>query len=105
MGHRGGEQTTGLDELATEAWNADGADLDLRSTRELVELMNSEDVRVPAAVAEAADAIAQAIESPLAASGGDAKVAIVLLLSRTDAATARARLVAVNGVIRKALDQ
>ncbi len=62
MAHTGGEQTTGLDELATEAWNADGADLDLRSTRELVELMNAEDARVPAAVAEAADAIAAAVD-------------------------------------------
>jgi N-acetylmuramic acid 6-phosphate etherase len=59
--HRG-EQRTSLDELATEAWNADGADLDLRSTRELVDLMNAEDALVPAAVAEAAAAIAAAID-------------------------------------------
>ena len=58
MAHSGGEQTTGLDGLATEAWNADGADLDLRSTRDLVGLMNAEDARVPAAVARATDAIA-----------------------------------------------
>jgi len=63
MAHTGGEQTIGLDGLATEAWNADGADLDLRSTRELVELMNSEDSRVPAAVAEASAAIAAAIDA------------------------------------------
>src|SRR5438094_2012758 len=62
MAHEGGDVTTGLDKLATEAWNADGADLDLRSTRELVELMNAEDARVPAAVAQAADAIAAAID-------------------------------------------
>ncbi len=62
MAHEGSDVTTGLDNLATEAWNADGADLDLRSTRELVELMNAEDARVPAAVAQAADAIAAAID-------------------------------------------
>ena len=38
------------------------ADLDLRPTRELVRVMNDEDARVPAAVAEAADAIAGAID-------------------------------------------
>ena len=62
MATSGGEQRTSLDELATEAWNADGADLDLRSTAELVELMNAEDARVPPAVAEASDAIAGAID-------------------------------------------
>ena len=62
MAHEGGDVTFGLDNLATEAWNADGADLDLRSTRELVELMNAEDARVPAAVARAADVIAAAID-------------------------------------------
>src|SRR5690349_7051504 len=54
--------TNGLDDLATEAWNEDGADLDLRSTRDLVALMNAEDARVPAAVAQAADSIAAAID-------------------------------------------
>jgi len=58
----GSEGTNGLDDLATEAWNEDGADLDLRSTRDLVDLMNAEDARVPAAVAESADAIAAAID-------------------------------------------
>ena len=62
MATHGRRADDGLDELATEAWNADGADLDLRSTRELVGLMNAEDARVPAAVAEAADAIAAAID-------------------------------------------
>ncbi len=52
-----------LDELATEAWDADGADLDLRSTDELVELMNAEDASVPTAVAGATDAIAAAIDA------------------------------------------
>ena len=41
----------------------------------------------------------------LAASGGDAKVAIVSLLAGIDAEEARERLDAVNGVVRKALEQ
>jgi N-acetylmuramic acid 6-phosphate etherase len=52
-----------LDALATEAWDADGADLDLRSTLELVELMNAEDAGVPTAVAGAADAVAAAVDA------------------------------------------
>jgi len=61
-----------LDELPTEAWDPEGADLDLRSTRELVDLMNSEDARVPVAVAGAAGAIATAIDAIAArlAAGG-----------------------------------
>ena len=55
-----------LDELVTEAWDADGADLDLRSTAELVELMNVEDATVPAAVAGATYAIAGAIDAIVA---------------------------------------
>ncbi len=51
-----------LDGLETEAWNADGADLDLRSTDELVELMNAQDQTVPAAVAAAGPEIAAAID-------------------------------------------
>src|SRR4249920_1474014 len=51
-----------LDGLETETWNADGADLDLRSTDELVELMNAQDLTVPVAVAAAAPAIAAAID-------------------------------------------
>ena len=78
----GSEERARLGELATEAWNADGLDLDMRSTRELVALMSSEDARVPAAVA-----------------------AIVSLPSKTDAATARERLAAADGVIRRALDR
>ena len=52
-----------LDELATEAWDPEAADLDLRSTRELVALMNAQDATVPDAVAGAADAIAAAIDA------------------------------------------
>jgi len=52
-----------LDELPTEAWDPDGADLDLRSTRELVDVMNAQDATVPSAVAGAAEAIAAAIDA------------------------------------------
>jgi len=52
-----------LGELATEARHPDRADLDLRSTLELVELMNAEDARVPAAVAAAATAIGAAVDA------------------------------------------
>src|SRR5215510_9872087 len=57
------ERQASLDELTTEAWNAAGADLDLRPTIELVELMNAEDATVPAAVSAAADAIADATDA------------------------------------------
>ena len=52
-----------FDELETEMWNEDGADLDLRTTEELVELMNGQDLTVPVAVAAAAPAIAKAIDA------------------------------------------
>jgi N-acetylmuramic acid 6-phosphate etherase len=55
-----------LDELVTETPNAAAADLDLRSTRELVELMNAEDARVPAAVATAAAHVAEAVDAIVA---------------------------------------
>ena len=54
---------TRLEALLTEAWNANGADLDLRSTSELVALMNAEDATVPPAVAGASSAIATAIDA------------------------------------------
>jgi N-acetylmuramic acid 6-phosphate etherase len=47
----------------TEAWREEHADLDLRPTRELVRVMNREDESVPAAVATAADGIADAIDA------------------------------------------
>jgi N-acetylmuramic acid 6-phosphate etherase len=61
-----------LDELPTEAWDPEGADLDLRSTRELVDLMNAADASIPAAVASAAGAIGAAIDAVAArlAAGG-----------------------------------
>lgn len=52
-----------LDELVTEAPNAAAADLDLRSTRELVELMNAQDAMVPAAVASAASDVAGTVDA------------------------------------------
>jgi N-acetylmuramic acid 6-phosphate etherase len=51
-----------LDDLVTEARLARGADYDLSSTAELVELMNREDTTVAAAVGSAGDAIAAAID-------------------------------------------
>ena len=48
---------------ATEAARPDLADLDLRSTRDLVRLLNDEDATVPAAVADAGDALASAIDA------------------------------------------
>jgi N-acetylmuramic acid 6-phosphate etherase len=47
----------------TEAARADLADLDLRSTRDLVRVLNEEDATVPAAVAEAGDELALAIDA------------------------------------------
>jgi N-acetylmuramic acid 6-phosphate etherase len=51
-----------LDELVTESWDPAGADLDLRSTRELVSLMNAADASVARAVESAQDALARAID-------------------------------------------
>jgi N-acetylmuramic acid 6-phosphate etherase len=50
------------DELVTEARAQEGADLDLRSTRELVELMNREDSSVPHAVAGVASDIVAVVD-------------------------------------------
>jgi N-acetylmuramic acid 6-phosphate etherase len=51
---------------ATEAARPDLADLDLRSTRDLVRLLNDEDATVPAAVADAGDALSTAIDAIVA---------------------------------------
>jgi N-acetylmuramic acid 6-phosphate etherase len=53
---------TAFEQLGTEARNAAGADLDLRTTTELVELMNAEDATVPKAVAAAAGAVAALVD-------------------------------------------
>jgi N-acetylmuramic acid 6-phosphate etherase len=52
-----------FDELVTEASGPEASDLDLRSTRELVGLMNHEDATVPAVVASAGDLIASAVDA------------------------------------------
>lgn len=51
-----------LAQLDTEAATTERGDLDLQSTVELVRLMNAEDQRVPAAVAERAADIARAVD-------------------------------------------
>jgi len=54
---------TAFEQLDTEARDATGADLDLRSTAELVEAMNAGDATVPAAVAAAASAVVELIDA------------------------------------------
>jgi N-acetylmuramic acid 6-phosphate etherase len=53
----------GLDALVTEAWDPALADLDLRSTGELVRAMSEADATVPLAVAGAHEAIVRAIDA------------------------------------------
>ncbi|MGH9065752.1 MAG: hypothetical protein ACRD0L_17630, partial [Acidimicrobiales bacterium] len=53
----------GLEELTTEGWRPELADIDLRPTLELVRLVGAEDARVPEAVAAAAPAIAAAVDA------------------------------------------
>jgi N-acetylmuramic acid 6-phosphate etherase len=60
--------------------------------------------RVRRIVRLATGADAEQVESALDASGGDAKVAIVMLLAGTDAATARERLGRASGVVRRAIE-
>lgn len=62
MTERETDVVAAIENLATEAWNPAAADLDLRSTIDLVQLMNDEDARVPAAVARARVAIAGAVD-------------------------------------------
>jgi N-acetylmuramic acid 6-phosphate etherase len=57
------EVDTTLDHLVTETPSTGGSDLDLRTTRELVALMNHEDATVPAVVAAAGDQIAAAVDA------------------------------------------
>ena len=55
---------TGRSRVATTEASRPGlADLDLRSTRDIVRLLNDEDATVPAAVAEAGDELAAAIDA------------------------------------------
>jgi N-acetylmuramic acid 6-phosphate etherase len=60
--------------------------------------------RVRRVVREATGADPAQVEEALAASGGDAKVAIVSLLGHVDVETAKLRLAAADGVIRAALE-
>jgi N-acetylmuramic acid 6-phosphate etherase len=62
-GDRSATAGAALDGLATEAGGEPAADYDLRSTLELVELMNAEDETVPAAVGAEAHAIAAAVDA------------------------------------------
>jgi N-acetylmuramic acid 6-phosphate etherase len=52
-----------LDELVTESQSADDRELDLRPTSELVALVNRHDAGVPAAVATAAEAVAEVVDA------------------------------------------
>ena len=54
---------SGLERLPTETWDPAGANLDLRSTAELVDVMNEADAEVPRAVARARDTLAAAIDA------------------------------------------
>jgi N-acetylmuramic acid 6-phosphate etherase len=56
------EGVTGLEGLVTESRRED-VDYSVRSTRELVELMNREDATVPAAVGSVAGELARAIDA------------------------------------------
>jgi N-acetylmuramic acid 6-phosphate etherase len=53
---------TAFEQLGTEARDAAGADLELRSTLELVELMNAQDATVPEAVAAAGQSVAALVD-------------------------------------------
>ena len=61
--------------------------------------------RARRAVALATRASEEQVETALEAAGGDAKVAIVSLLSGLDAEGARSRLQAAGGVVRRSLDE
>jgi N-acetylmuramic acid 6-phosphate etherase len=61
--------------------------------------------RARRAVALATNASEEQVEAALEAAGGDAKVAIVSLLSGLDADGARSRLRAAGGVVRRSLDE
>lgn len=104
-------------EPLTEQREARHANLDLRSTLELVELINDGNLMVDVVAtnaklrARARRAIALAtevsdaeIDEALAAANGDTKVAIVSLLTSLHADDARRRLEAADGAIRRALE-
>ena len=59
--------------------------------------------RVRRIVAQATGASDDRVDAALEAAHGDAKVAIVVIAAGVDVATARARLDAAGGIVRKAL--
>jgi N-acetylmuramic acid 6-phosphate etherase len=65
------------DELVTETRSAEGADLELRSTRELVTLMNRADSSVPAAVAAVGDEIAAVVDELVERLGRGGRLVLV----------------------------
>jgi N-acetylmuramic acid 6-phosphate etherase len=73
--------------------------VDVRSSNEKLAARARRIVRAATGVSE------DDAEAALAGAGGSAKVAIVALLTETDAATARERLERAGGVIRSALEQ
>jgi N-acetylmuramic acid 6-phosphate etherase len=74
----------------------------------MVDVVASNDklrARARGAVGIATGAAQPEVDAALESSGGDVKVAIVSLLSGLDAADARTRLAAADGVVRRALEQ
>jgi N-acetylmuramic acid 6-phosphate etherase len=73
----------------------------------MVDVVASNDklrARARRAVAQATGATDAEVDTALVAAGGEVKVAIVSLLAGTDAAGARRRLAAADGVVRRALE-
>ena len=68
---------TAFEQLGTEARDAHGADLDLRPTAELVELMNAGDATVPSAVAAATAEIAALVDAVAARLAGGGRLVYV----------------------------
>jgi N-acetylmuramic acid 6-phosphate etherase len=67
----------GLGELVTESWDPAHADLDLRSTSELVALLNEADATVAGAVARAHDALVGAIDAIVGRFGAGGRIVYV----------------------------
>jgi N-acetylmuramic acid 6-phosphate etherase len=65
------------EDLVTEVRAAEGFDLDLRSTRELVELMNRADATVAAAVADAGEDIAAVVDEIVERIGQGGRLVLV----------------------------
>ena len=92
----------GLDDLITEARSDDTRDLDLRSTSELVELMNQRDAAVPTAVASSAADIAVVVDAVVerlqaggrlvyVGAGSSGRLAAAKVASHSEASTAASR--------------